>query len=92
MVWPLGLKRTGLWDRGIAFDVRVRNVFEKKPVLQTVVWPLGLKNLGLTDRGVATGVTKFRMASGGLSPPKSFICFNSLPPPPKKEEVKYLAQ
>ncbi len=31
-----------------------------------MVWPLGLKKPGLTDRGVATGVTKFRMASGGL--------------------------
>ncbi len=30
-----------------------------------MVWPLGLKKRGLTDRGVATGVTKFRMASGG---------------------------
>ncbi len=32
-----------------------------------MVWPLGLKNPGLTGRGVATGVTKFHMASGGLS-------------------------
>ncbi len=33
-----------------------------------MVWPLGLKkNPGLTDRGVATGVTKFRMASDGLT-------------------------
>ncbi len=37
----------------MAFDVRVRNVLEKKP--------------GLTDQGVATGVTKFCMASGGLT-------------------------
>ncbi len=51
----------------MAFDVRVRNVLEKKnPVRQTVVWPLGLKKTGLTDRGVVTGVTKFPMASGGL--------------------------
>ncbi len=42
----------------MAFDVRVQNVLEKKPVWQTVVWPLGLKKPGLTDRGVATEVTK----------------------------------
>ncbi len=61
-----GAKKTGLWDRGMAFDIRVQNVLEKKnPVWQTVVWPLGLKKPGLTDRGVATGITKFRMASGG---------------------------
>ncbi len=29
-------------------------------------WPLGLQKPGLSDRGVANGVTKFRMASGGL--------------------------
>ncbi len=38
----------------MAFDIRVQNVLEN--------------NSGLTDRGVATGVTKFRMASGGLKP------------------------
>ncbi len=31
-----------------------------------MVWPLWLKKPGLTNRGVATGVTKFRMAFGGL--------------------------
>ncbi len=31
-----------------------------------MVWPSGLKKPGLTDQGVATGVSKFRMASGGL--------------------------
>ncbi len=31
-----------------------------------MVWPLGLKKPGLTDLGVVTGVTKFRMVSGGL--------------------------
>ncbi len=36
----------------MAFDVRVQKVFKKKT--------------DRTDRGVATGVTKFRMASGGL--------------------------
>ncbi len=46
MVWPLALKKPGLWDRGMAFDVREQNVFEKKP--------------GLTDSGVATGVKKTR--------------------------------
>ncbi len=68
VVWPLAFKKTqsvgpwyGLWHTG-AKCVR------KKPLIwQTVVWPLGLKNPGLTDQGVATGVTKFRMASGGLS-------------------------
>ncbi len=60
------LKKPGLWDHGMAFDVRVQNVLKKNPVWQTVVWPLGLKRPGLTDRGVATGVTKFRIASGGL--------------------------
>ncbi len=64
--WPLALKKPGLWDHGMASDVRVQNVLEKKnPVWQTVMWPLELKNHGLTDRGVATGVNKFRMASGG---------------------------
>ncbi len=37
-------KKRGLWDRGMAFDVRVQNVLEKNP--------------GLTDCGVATGVKK----------------------------------
>ncbi len=31
-----------------------------------MVWPLGLQKPGLSDRDVAKGVTKFRMASGGL--------------------------
>ncbi len=63
-----GVKKTGLWDRGMAFDIPVQNVLEKNPLgWQTVVWPLGWKNLGLTDQGVTTGVTKFRMASGGLN-------------------------
>ncbi len=48
-----GVKKNGLWDCGMAFDIRVQNVLEKKTVL--------------TDRGVTTGVTKFCMASGGLS-------------------------
>ncbi len=48
-----GVKKTGLWDRGMAFDIRVQNVLEKKT--------------GLIERGVATGVTKFRMASGRLN-------------------------
>ncbi len=46
-------KKPSLWDRDMAFDVWVQNVLEKKT--------------GLKDRGVATGVTKFRMASGGLN-------------------------
>ncbi len=46
MVWPLALKKPGLWDHGMAFDVRVQNVLEKKP--------------GLTDCGVSTGVKKTR--------------------------------
>ncbi len=37
-------KKTGLWDRAIAFDVRVQNVFKKTPVWQTVVWLLELLN------------------------------------------------
>ncbi len=49
---------------------RPRLKYFKKPVWQIVVWPLWLKKKtkknGLTDQGVATGVTKFRMASGGL--------------------------
>ncbi len=78
MVWPLALKKPGLWDHGIAFDVRVQNVLEKTLAWQTVVWPLGLKNPGLTDQGVATVVTKFRMASGGLSlVPTLNIYFNT---------------
>ncbi len=52
MIWPLTLKKPGLWDHGMAFDIRVQNVLEKKP--------------GLTDQGVATGVTKFCKASGRL--------------------------
>ncbi len=68
MVCPLALKKPGLWNRGMAYDVRMRTVIEKKtPVWQTVVWPLGLKKTGLSDRGVANEVTKFCMASGGLS-------------------------
>ncbi len=67
MVWTLAYNKPGLWDRGIAFEVQVQNVLAKTPVWQTVVWPLGLTNPVLTARGVATGVTKFRMASGGLS-------------------------
>ncbi len=67
MVWLLALKKTGMWDRDMAFDIQVQNVLEKKSVWQTVVWPLELKKLGLTDRGVATGVTKFCMASGRLT-------------------------
>ncbi len=31
-----------------------------------MVWPLALKKPSRTDQGVAIGVTKFRMASGGL--------------------------
>ncbi len=63
VVWPLAFKKTrsmrpwyGLWCPG-AKCVRKK----------TLVWPLVLKNPGLTDRGVATVVTKFRMASGGLT-------------------------
>ncbi len=44
MVRPLALKKPGQWDCGMAFDIRVQNVLEKKP--------------SLTDRGVATGVKK----------------------------------
>ncbi len=72
----IGVKKTSLWDRGMASDVRMRTVIEKKtPVWQTVVWPLRLKEPGLSDRGVANGVAKFRMASGGLkySSPKTEI-------------------
>ncbi len=65
MVWPLALKKPGLWDRGMASDIRMRTAIEKKtPVWQTVVRPLGLKKTGLSNWGVANGVTKFRMASG----------------------------
>ncbi len=42
-----------------------------------MVWPLWLKKPGLTDRGVATGVTKFRMASGGLM--KNNFCLTVFP-------------
>ncbi len=42
----------------MAFDIRVQNVLEKNP--------------DLTDHGVATGVTKFRMASGGLKKGRIF--------------------
>ncbi len=61
-------KKPGLWDRGMAFDVRVQNVLEKKNSLtdRGVATLVKKKNTGLTNRGVATGVTKFRMASGGL--------------------------
>ncbi len=37
MVWPLALKKPSLWDRGMAFEVGVQNVLEKKPLWQTVV-------------------------------------------------------
>ncbi len=77
MVRPLVLKKPGLWDHGMAFDVRVQNVLEKKTVWQTVVWPLGSKKPGLTDWGVATGITKFCIASDGLI--KSFR-FRSVKP------------
>ncbi len=30
VVWPLALKKS-LWDRGMAFDVQMQNVLEKKP-------------------------------------------------------------
>ncbi len=44
MVWPLMLRKPGLWDRGMASDVRVQIMIEKKtPVWQTVVWPLTLQ-------------------------------------------------
>ncbi len=62
----------------MAFDIRVQNVLEKKPVWQTVVWPLRLKKTGQTGRGVATGVTKFHMASGGLNLCWTIQQFNSL--------------
>ncbi len=66
-----GVKKPGLWDRGISFDVRVQNVLEKEtPVWQTEVCQLGLKKPGQTDQGVATRVTKFRMAYGGLNVPE----------------------
>ncbi len=74
MVWPLALKKTGLWDRGMAFDVRVQNVLEKKtnrkkkPGLTDRGVATGVKKTRLTDRGVATEVIKFRMASSGLKP------------------------
>ncbi len=48
----------------MAFDVRVQNVLEKK----TGMTDCGVvKKPGLTARVVATGVTKFHIASGGLS-------------------------
>ncbi len=69
VVWPLALKKNrsvrlwyGLWRPG----AKCVCFFKKNLVWQTVVWSLGLKKPGLTDRGVATGVTKFRMASGGF--------------------------
>ncbi len=31
MVQPLALKKPGLLDQGMAFDIRVQNVLEKKP-------------------------------------------------------------
>ncbi len=42
------VKKPGLWDRGMAFDVRAQNV-------------LGKKKTGLTDCGVVTGVKKPRV-------------------------------
>ncbi len=51
----------------MAFDVRVQNVLEKKPQSDSLWCGHWVKKPGLTDRGVATGVTKFRMASGGLN-------------------------
>ncbi len=67
MVWPLTLKKPGLWDGGMASDVRMQIMIEKKtPVWQTVVWPLTSQKPSLSDRGVANGVAKFRMASGRL--------------------------
>ncbi len=62
----------------MAFDIRVQNMLEKTLVWQIVVWPLRLKKTGLIARGVASEVTKFRMASGGLSK--------------KKEEKEYWGQ
>ncbi len=62
-----GVKKTrsmrpwyGLWCSDANWDRK--NI----PVWQTVVWPLGLQKLSLSDWGVANGITKFRMASGGL--------------------------
>ncbi len=66
VVWSLALKKPGLWDCGMAFDIRVQNVLEKKTDPTDHGVATGVKKPGLTDGGVATGVTKFRMASGGL--------------------------
>ncbi len=59
MVWPLALKNPGLWDRGMAFDVRMRTEIEKiprsdrqwcghwgykNPVCQTEMWPTEWRN------------------------------------------------
>ncbi len=60
----------------MAFDIRVQNVLEKKPGWKIVVWPLGLKKASVTDRGGATGVTEFRMASGGLRDSQAVVSHN----------------
>ncbi len=63
-----GVKKTrsvrpwyGLWHSDANWDIK------NTPVWQAVLWPMGLQKPGLSDRGVANGVTKFRMASGGLN-------------------------
>ncbi len=61
-----GVKKNGLWDYGMAFDVQVQNVLEKKTSLTNCGVATGVKRPGLTHRGVATRVTNFRMATGGL--------------------------
>ncbi len=68
-----GVKKPGLWDSGMDFDVRVQNVLEIKTWSDRLVWPLGLRKPCLTDQGVATGVTKFHTASGEIN---SFLNLN----------------
>ncbi len=67
-VMATGVKKTrsarpwyGIWHSDANCDRK------NTPAWQTVVWQLELQKPGLSDRGVVNGVTKFRMASGGLN-------------------------